>query len=294
MNKGEGVFMHKLTGYRVAALLVLSALGLQISRLAHAEGNPGFGLNTSRVVVMAQDSRSGAAVALNNTDRVYLVQSRAYPADGNTGWPLTKAVSPKPAVPFLVTPPLQRVDAHGRLPLRILAMPDNHLPQDRESLFFLSTKAIPAQGEPVAGAPAGASGDKQGGHDAGKTARTGDAPMAPTGPQISLALQQYVKLFYRPKGLSATALFDGAVAPKLNMQRVGGRLQVTNPTPYYITFIVLKVGGKPVDDTAKRALVPPKGQQTYPLPAGVSGGEVEWQIVDEFGLATKAERRNLN
>lgn len=243
---------------------------------ARAEGRPGFGLNTTRVVMMANDRSSGGVTALNNTDRVYLVQARVYPADGNTGWPLTKgpgAGADGVKVPFMVTPPLQRVDAHGSLPLRLLVVPDNHLPQDRESLFFLSAKAIPSQSAPQGDA----------------------ADVAPAkGPQISLALQQFVKLFYRPAGLEPQAIYHGAVASKLGVSRAGDRLRVTNPTPYFITFMQLKVGDKPVDANALRAMVPPKGAQTYPLPAGVTGGEVAWQIVDEFGLATDTERRALN
>lgn len=257
-------------GLRVMTLLALCASAPHLVRSAMAEGYPGFGLNTSRVVLMAGDRTSGAPVALNNSDHVYLVQSRVYPADGVTGWPLkdVKAGETKTPAPFLVTPPLQRVGAQGRLQLRILAVPGNRLPADRESLFFLSVKAIPS--DPPA------------------------AVMAQAAPRFSLALQQFVKLFYRPAGLAAQAIFDGTVAPKLSVSREGNNLRFTNPTPYYITFLALTAGGKPVEASAMRTMVPPLGTQTYPLPAGVVRGEVTWQLVDEFGLATKTERRTLN
>jgi P pilus assembly chaperone PapD len=272
-------------------LLTLLHLGLVGAvNPAHAEGRPGFGLNTTRVVMMANERSSGAAVVLNNTDRVYLVQGRVYPADGNTGVPLVKGVSTVTAagssggkVPFMVTPPLQRVDAHGTMPLRILAVPDNQLPQDRESLFFLSAKAIPSQAAPV---------DKKAPGNAAQDSVADDAPAK--GPQITLAMQQFVKLFYRPASLDSRAISHGAVASKLGLSKAGGQLRVTNPTPYFITFTLLNAGGKPVDADALRVMVPPKGSQTYPLPAGVTGGEVEWQIVDEYGLATETERRALN
>lgn len=267
-----------------ALILALLSLGVQstVSQV-YAAGASGFGLGTTRVVLMANDRSSGAVTALNNTDQVYLVQGRVYPADGNTGLPLMKGVAAGVKVPFLVTPPLQRVDANGVLPLRILVTPDNHLPQDRESLFFLSAKAIPSQSAPVA---------QKGTGKAEQGRVTDDAPAK--GPQISLALQQFVKLFYRPVSLEPKAIYNGTVAPKLSVSRAGDRLGVTNPTPYFITFTLLKAGGKSVDADALRVMVPPKGSQTYPLPAGVTGGEVEWQIVDEFGLATKTERRALN
>ncbi|WP_436883513.1 fimbrial biogenesis chaperone [Enterobacter asburiae] len=257
-------------GLWMGTVLALCASAPHLVRSAMAEGYPGFGLNASRVVLMAGDRASGATVALNNTDHVYLVQSRVYPADGATGWPLknVKAGEAKGHASFLVTPPLQRVEARGRLPLRILPVPGNPLPADRESLFFLSVKAIPSD-------PPAAVSDQ-------------------AAPRFSLALQQFVKLFYRPAGLAPQAISDGTVAPKLSVSREGDRVRVTNPTPYYVTFLVLKVAGKPVENSALRAMVPPQGTQTYPLPVGVTRGEVVWQLVDESGLATKTERRTLN
>lgn len=229
-----------------------------------AVGYPGFGLNTSRVVVMG-NARGGTLVtALNNSTTVYLVQSRVLPADGLSGYPLYQA---KTKVPFLVTPPLSRMEANSQLPLRILNTPDNGLPQDRESLFFLQARAIPSV--------------------------TPRDSKAGGGPQVVMALEQYVKLFYRPAGLSPTAIFDDEVAPELRFARVNNRLQVTNPTPYHITFGLLTVNGKSVDAAALRRMVPPKGQQDYPLPAGVAGGQVAWQIIDEFGLMPGKQTRAL-
>ncbi|MEH4266360.1 molecular chaperone [Klebsiella aerogenes] len=229
-----------------------------------AAGYPGFGLNASRVVVMG-DARGGTLVtALNNSTNVYLVQSRVLPADGLSGYPQYQA---KSKVPFLVTPPLSRMEANSQLPLRILNMPGNGLPQDRESLFFLLSRAIPSV--------------------------TPRDSKAGGGPQVVMALEQYVKLFYRPAGLSPTAIFDDAVAPALRFARVNGRLQVTNPTPYHITFGLLTVNGKSVDAAALRRMVPPMGQQDYPLPAGVTGGPVAWQIIDEFGLMPAKRTRAL-
>ncbi|UHD27162.1 molecular chaperone [Klebsiella variicola] len=49
-------------------------------------------------------------------------------------------------LPFIVLPPLQRLEASDALTLRI-RLTRNTLPKDRESVFILSLKTIPGQGE---------------------------------------------------------------------------------------------------------------------------------------------------
>ncbi|QBJ09342.1 molecular chaperone [Rahnella aquatilis] len=245
---------HVLPGLMLGSILMLHILS------AHAAG--GFGFDRTRVVVMA-GSRGGTLItAMNGTNTPYLVQSRVEQADGATGQPL-EGKDGRDGIPFLVTPPLELVVPQSRLPLRILVKPDNALPQDREALFFISTKAIPSGPAPKGGGE---------------------------GMHLMLALQQSIKLFWRPKGLSPDAIYQGKVAPELKMQVSGAKLQVTNPTPYFITFRELKVGGREVDDGV-RPMVPPKGTQAYALPAGVSGTQVTWTIIDEYGNPTKPQEQ---
>lgn len=246
-------YRHTLSGLMLGSVFMLHVLS------AHAAG--GFGFDRTRVVVMA-GSRGGTLItAMNGTNSLYLVQSRLEQADGVTGQPLDGGAG-RDSIPFLVTPPLERVAPQSRLPMRILLKPDNALPQDREALFFISTKAIPAGPAPK--------GDGEGMH-------------------LLLALQQSVKLFWRPKGLTPDAIYRGEVAPQLKMQVSGTTLQVTNPTPYFITFRELKVGGREVDDGA-RPMVPPKGTQSYALPAGATG-RVAWTIIDEYGNPTQPQEQ---
>lgn len=260
-------------------LLVLLIQGLTMAHAGQKPAGtvryPGFGLGASRVVLMQGDASTGQVVAVNNSDSVYLVQSRIWPADGGTGYPLTREGEKKASVPFLVTPPLKRMDSWSTLQLRILVTPDNQLPSDRESLFFFSSKAIPSEGS---GEP------EKVAAGTGSTAR------------MSMALQSFIKLYYRPKGLGPHAIFDGEVAPALSVNRTpDGHLRVVNPTPYYLTFGVLTVDGKAVDAEARRAMVPPKGEHDYPMPAGAGrkGAVVKWQLIDEFGLVTDEQHQVL-
>ena len=246
---------HVLSGLMLGSLLMLHAL------TAHAAG--GFGFDRTRVVVMA-GSRGGTLItAINGTNTLYLLQSRVEPADGATGLPL-EGKEARDGLPFLVTPPLERVLPQTRLPLRILEKPGHALASDREALFFISVKAIPAGAAPEGGGE---------------------------GMRLMLALQQTVKLFWRPKGLTEDAIYKGEVSPQLKMRVSGTTLQVTNPTPYFITFRELTVGGKSLDTYTLRAMVPPKGTQTYALPAGAAGTSVTWTITDEYGNPTKVQEQ---
>lgn len=272
--------LHDLRRRHALALIMLMAATSGGAAQA-AEGNtrfPGFGLSLSRVVVSADDRSSGQVYAVNNSENVYLVQSRIWPADGVTGYAVAdKPGVPRAAVPFMVTPPLKRIERNGVLPLRIIATQQvAALPKDRESLFFLSSKAIPSQST-----------------DKGAAKQAANAP-AEGGASLSLILQSYIKVYYRPSGLGAHAIFDGGVADKLTFSRSGDRLSVTNPTPYHITFGLLTVAGKPVDADSRRVMVPPKGTQSYPFPSGATSGEVTWQVIDEFGLMTDLRRQPLS
>ncbi|HBC7422434.1 TPA: molecular chaperone [Serratia marcescens] len=226
-------------------------------RGAYAAPLSGVGFSFSRVVLMA-DKRGGATVDVNNnTPNVYLMQSRVVNADPATGMPVEPGNN---TAPFLVLPPLQRVDAQQRLSLRIIASPDGtaKLPQDRESVFFLATKAIPS---------VPSKGDK--GH-------------------MAIALVNNIKLFWRPKGLKSEVIDD--VSNTLTISRDGNKLKVTNHSAYYLTFFSLTVGGQAVSPEALRAMVPPRGSWDYPLPKGITGGTASWKLIDEYGLPTKEQQ----
>lgn len=236
------------------------------SGLATAQAAPlqGVGFSYSRVVMM-EENRGGATVDINNnTANVYLMQSRVLGANAATGMPVPLKEG---AAPFLVLPPLKRLDALGSLPLRIVASPAGtaNLPRDRESVFFLAAKAIPSLTEP----------------EAGKGVNDGKG-------RVAIALVNNIKLFWRPKGLKSEAIDN--VANTLSVSRDGDRLKVTNPSGYYLTFSSLKVGGQSVPVEALRAMVPPRGAQDYPLPKGVTGGTASWTLINEYGLPTKEQQ----
>ncbi|WP_323085981.1 molecular chaperone [Providencia alcalifaciens] len=253
--------MGRLLRTLLLGLLLPMAGGFLAAQAAQLQG---MGFSYSRVVVM-EESRSGASVDINNnTSNVYLMQSRVLGADVATGMPVDFKNG---EAPFLVLPPLKRLDAQNSLPLRIQASPAGvaRLPRDRESVFFLEAKGIPSL--------AGTEGSK--GVNDGKG-------------HVAIGLVNNIKLFWRPKGLKSEAIDD--LANTLSVSRDGDRLKVTNPSDYYLTFSSLKVAGQPVPGEALRAMVPPRSSQDYPFPKGVSGGTVSWTLINEYGLPTKEQQ----
>ncbi|WP_264642947.1 molecular chaperone [Candidatus Symbiopectobacterium sp. NZEC127] len=246
-------------------LAVLSLLaGGFMAMSAHAEEREPQGITfyVLRVIYMASDRQGVALTAYNKTPRPYLMQSRMRPQDTATG-DVDNTATGSTVVPFIVTPPLSRLEPNDNLTLRIRRN-GQPLPDDRESVFFISMKAIPAQ-------PAAAPQDN--------TAK------------VILTITNNLKVFYRPEGLKKQAVAE--MAPKLRFKREGNQLVADNPTPYWLTFSRLKVGTHALSKPQLRLMVPPFGKQFYALPPGATGKNVVWQLIDEDGWNTEVEQRAL-
>ncbi|WP_337265203.1 fimbrial biogenesis chaperone [Serratia sp. MMO-151] len=225
----------------------------------------GISFYVLRVIYPEGEKKGVTLTAYNKTDRPYLMQSRIRPVDSVTGnVDMSDKGEAAQSMPFIVTPPLARLEANGELTLRIRRSSEA-LPLDRESVFFVSMKAIPPQ------APEAHGGDTQ---------------------QMVLTVVSNLKVFYRPEGLNKRALVDTDVASKLRFRREGNRLIADNPTPYWLTFSRLTVGRTSLDKAQLRLMVPPFGKQTYSLPAAATGS-VTWQLIDEDGWDTPIQQRSL-
>lgn len=249
---------HRVMGQLLllcAALFATQAYGANVS------DKNGITLQSTRVVYPGQAKNGITFKVTNNTAKPYLLQSRVIPwiAEQTDTLSAPEVHKDTQEVPFIVLPPLQRFEPAEALTLRI-RLTRNTLPTDRESVFVLSLKAIPSQSSST------------------KTAR------------LVLAMQNDLKLFYRPEGLPEYSAEE--LAGQLRFQRQGTRLKVTNPTPYYMTFRSLSVGGQSVGGNASLMWVPPFGEQTYPLTVNAQG-QITWQLIDEIGNVTSAQHRPL-
>lgn len=201
--------------------------------------NAGIIVGGTRVIY--DGGQREVALSVTNPDKIpYLIQAWT-DAAGALG---ENTEAPKP--PFLVTPPLFRLDSGNENMLRIIRTGGN-LPEDRESIYWMNVKSIPASTK------------------SNKNV-------------LQISVKTRIKLIYRPAGLEAPTSED---YKKLAFHRVGNQIQVKNPTPYYITFFSLKVGNTPLDTS--NVMVPPQGSATYQLKTDVSANQVTWDIINDFG-----------
>ncbi|MGK8665347.1 fimbrial biogenesis chaperone [Serratia marcescens] len=242
--------------YLKNALIVLWMLASGVGQAkAQDTSSPGLSFQVLRVIYPEKEKQGVTLTVYNSSPATYLMQSWIRPVDPVTGdvdlhWRGT------PVMPFIVTPPLARLEENGELAVRIRRN-DIALPGDRESVFFISMKAMP--------------------------------PQHPEGEQVVMAVVSNIKLFYRPIGLAKRAVAD--MSSKLTFSRTGNQLTAVNPTPYWLTFSRLAVGNMTLDKPALRLMVPPFGQQSYTLPANAHG-KISWQLIDEDGWDTPTARQD--
>ncbi len=63
--------------------------------------------------------------------------------------------------------------------------------------------------------------------------------------KLQVNIKSKFKIFYRPNGLAG----DPAKAwQQLKFTQSGGHLTVANPTPYFVSFLPVAVGGQAIDE----------------------------------------------
>ena len=232
---------------RMIALIMVMWAGV-----SYAEG--GLSLSQTRVIFDAK--AKSAKITLNNqSERVYLVNSRVLPTpDANR--------QTSEAMPFMVTPPLFRLEKESRNTVLIAKNDTSKLPTDRESVFYLSFLAIPAV----------------------KNNNESELEEGMTTTQVSFGVRTVIKLFYRPSDLAIPA----ATAPeRLTFAQHSALLTVNNPTPYYVTLAQLTLDGRAVNVREQGAMIAPFSQETYTV-NGAIANKIQWSVITEFGGVSEA------
>lgn len=151
--------------------------------------------------------------------------------------------------PFIFSPPLFRLDGKQKNILRIIHT-GGALPGDRESLFWANVKSIPS---------------------------TPDMDNA-----LQIAIKTQIKLIYRPAALKNG--FSPEQMQKLQWRWQQGKLQVTNPTAFYMHFHSIEINGHPLADPQ---WVAPFAVKHYSLPQPVAAGTVRWRLINDYGALTE-------
>lgn len=212
---------------------LLAGLFAALSPYAHA----GVVVGGSRVIYDANKKEVSLSIKNPEEKGAYLIQT----------WVDNESPTNTAKTPFIITPPLFRLDA-GQENLQRIVFAGSNLPIDRESVFWLNVKSIPSV-------------------ERTETNR------------LLISVNTRIKLFYRPTGLGD---LSGEAYKQLKFVQQGNSLRITNSTPYYVSFRQLMVGGKKVSEPG---MVPPKGELTHSLPAGVVG-KVTWKAINDYGGTT--------
>ena len=207
-------------------------------------------------VVYNEGAREVSVQLDNNGDLPSLVQSwvdagnlDSSPEDSDT--------------PFVLTPPIARVNAHSGQALRIaFTGATQPLPTDRETVFWLNVLDIPPEPTNLTAS--------------GKNF-------------IQLAFRSRIKMFYRPKGLpgSANEAAD-ALQWRLGRSDKGhAALLVTNSTPYHVSMTAVNAvaGQKSIALAPQGYMLAPGEKHAFELPkdGATTPASVNYSAINDFG-----------
>ncbi|MBP0592725.1 fimbria/pilus periplasmic chaperone [Paraburkholderia sp. LEh10] len=209
-------------------------------------------------VVYPLDQREVTVKLNNDSHTPSLVQ--VWMDDGD---PNTKPAESK--TPFVITPPIFRMDAGKAQTLRVMYTGDA-LPQDRESVYWLNVLDVPPK-----------------------------ADAAPDANTLQFAYRTRIKVFVRPPKLPGTPdaaprQLDWKVVPA--PQGKGQALAVSNPTAYHVSFSEITVSANGATyKNEKGGMVAPHGKEIIDVPQmnGVQSGNVHYIAINDFGGAIEGD-----
>lgn len=236
------------SGSLLVAVLLLATAGVRA-----AGGNGGIRLGETRIVF--DGSNNVATMKVTNTSETDVWLMHLWVSPYGEVSDDAKAKN-KSDIPFMVTPPLYRLEPTTAAEFRINQLADN-LPADRESVFYVNSLAIPP-----------------------KTSAKNYQKAVQSG--LQFAMNTRIKLFYRPVAINDSAAVKGAPA-KLTVTMSGKTLIVKNPTPWFVTMNKLFLNGKPIT-TNKDTMVAPFSQFSLPIP--IQHGTFSFQTIDDRGMTT--------
>jgi chaperone protein EcpD len=211
----------------------------------------GITINGTRVVYPANE-REVSLSMVNDGKEARLIQAWIDTGDASERAETSKA-------PFVITPPMSRVDPGKGQTIRIMFTGAGNLPQDRETVFWLNVLEIPPK--PKAGTDAADN-------------------------FMQLAVRSRLKLFYRPKGLQGSA--DAAVDQthwRLVSNGQGYDVECTNDTAFNVSFSDVSFkGAKEQESVSKGGMCPAKGKGTFPISGTPDvGGKLVVTVINDFG-----------
>jgi len=190
-------------------------------------------------VIFTGDMKEASLPIMNGEDSsVYLI--RSWVSSDNAG----------EKVPFMTTPPLFRIEPGQNNTVRINQTSSN-LPQDKESVFWINTLAIPPEAK------------------------------VKSENSLQFSLNTRIKLFYRPVAINKPDEVKHAYE-KVTFNHAGNSLVAKNPTPYFINISRISINGH---DVKEGYMVAPGS--TVNIKESASSGTITWQSINDYGGLTE-------
>lgn len=151
------------------------------------------------------------------------------------------------STPFILTPPIFRVDGERGHTLRIHLLDPAALPGDREAVYWINVLDIPLK-----------------------------PPVSRTEDLMMVALRSRIKLFYRPVGLKGS---PGQAVSQLRWRHTKDGITAVNPSPWHIslTSIMTAVSVFPAE------MISPASQHTFRLKIN-AGTPFQFTWLDDYGV----------
>ncbi|MDM2729710.1 fimbrial chaperone protein [Citrobacter youngae] len=206
----------------------------------------GIVLERTRVIYDAGKKEAALPVTNRSESLPYLLQSWVDNEQGTARGP------------FIMTPPLFRLNAGNNSSLRIIKTSDD-IAKDKESLFFINVRAIPAtqQSDSV------------------------------ENNMLTLVFKTRIKLFYRPSSLVGKP-YDAYKL--LEYKYSNNKLDIYNPSAYYVVFAGLTLDKTDLTNNIER--IAPGEHKQLAVP-GLTGKTVQWAAINDYGGTSQTETRTL-
>ncbi|HAU5636292.1 fimbria/pilus periplasmic chaperone [Citrobacter amalonaticus] len=231
--------MKFLSKKKVLAFFIFSS-GMAISQLNYAS----IVMNGTRVIY--QGNKNEVTISLTNKNkRPVLIQSWI-----DTG---NESTAPeKISVPFVLSPPVNRVDPEKGQTIRISYTGVPALPQDKESVYWLNVLEVPSK----------------------------DKKPESSQQKLNVVFRTRIKLFYRPEGLEGNSI---QAADDLHWRLNGQNVTAQNNSKYNVTIFTLNYKASGVTSESKGAMIGPGESHTFSLKNSGSIDGLSFDTINDYG-----------
>ncbi|EJP4413738.1 fimbria/pilus periplasmic chaperone [Escherichia coli] len=204
-------------------------------------------------VIYSLESPGATLTVINNHNYPMLVQSVVL-TEGKQKY-----------TPFIVTPPLFRLDALQSSRLKVIRT-GGDFPNDRESIQWLCVKGIPPKED-----------DKW---------AEDQKIINKVSLHVQFSINNCVKLFIRPESVKG---HPDDVAGKIEWHKIGNKIKGVNPTPFYMNLSEISVGTQKVNE---HNYISPYSSTEYTIPASATG-KISWRVITDYGGLSKQYEAQL-